>query len=178
VACWNRGCLAYAEAVVAGRRGDVRRAEELAERGRQYYQGCAPWWNHILHRLVAAAALRDGWGEPVAWLREAAPDLDDGGFGLVASACRGLLRQAGERVPRQRRAGSSVPGQLRRLGITSREFDVFVLIGQGCSNAEIAARLVISPKTVESHVTSIIAKTGLTCRRKLVAFAARPPASD
>ncbi len=177
VACWNRGCLAYAEAVVAGRRGDARRAEELAERGRQCYQGCAPWWNHILHRLVAAAALRDGWGEPVAWLREAAADLDDGGFALVASACRGLLRQAGERVPRHRTAGSSVPGQLRRMGITSRELDVFVLIGQGCSNAQIAARLVISPKTVESHVTSIIAKTGLTCRRELVAFAARPPAS-
>ncbi len=177
VACWNRGCLAYAEAVLAGRRGDVRRADELAERGRQYYAGCAPWWNHILHRLVATAALRDGWGEPATWLREAAAGLDEAGFALVASACRGLLRQAGERVPRQRKAGASVPGQLRRLGITSRELDVFVLIGQGCSNAEIAARLSISPKTVESHVTSIIAKTSLTCRRELVAFAARPPAS-
>jgi ATP/maltotriose-dependent transcriptional regulator MalT len=177
VACWNRGCLAYAEAVLAGRRGDVRRADELAERGRQYYAGCAPWWNHILHRLVAAAALRDGWGQPATWLREAAAGLDEAGFALVASACRGLLRQAGERVPRQRKAGASVPGQLRGLGITSRELDVFVLIGQGCSNAEIAARLSISPKTVESHVTSIICKTSLTCRRELVAFAARPPAS-
>ncbi len=177
VACWNRGCLAYAQAVLAGRRGDVRHAEEMAERGRQHYLGCAPWWNHILHRLVASAALRDGWGEPVAWLREAAADLDDSGFTLVASACRGILRQAGERVPRQRRAGSTVPAQLRRLGITSRELDVFVLIGQGCSNAEIAGRLSISPKTVESHVTSIITKTSLTCRRELVAFAARPAAS-
>ena len=177
VACWNRGCLAYAEAIVAGRAGDVRRAEELAERGRQYYLDCAPWWNHILHRLVAAAALRDGWGEPVPWLRAAADELDESGFALVASACRGLLRQAGERVPSQRRAGSAVPGQLRRLGITSRELDVFVLIGQGCSNAEIASRLVISPKTVESHVTSIITKAGLTCRRELVAFAARPLAA-
>ncbi|HEX5188274.1 MAG TPA: AAA family ATPase [Streptosporangiaceae bacterium] len=177
VACWNRGCLAYAEAVLAGRRGDAQRAGDLAERGRRYYAGCAPWWNHILHRLVATAALRDGWGEPVTWLREAAAGLDEAGFALVASACRGLLRQAGERVPKQRRAGAAMPGQLRGLGITSRELDVFTLIGQGCSNAEIAARLSISPKTVESHVTSIIAKTGLTGRRELVAFAARSPAS-
>ncbi|MGN6792622.1 MAG: response regulator transcription factor, partial [Streptosporangiaceae bacterium] len=174
VAWWNRGCIAYAQAVQAGRSGDLARAEDMAERGRQYYQGCAPWWNHILHRLVATAALRDGWGEPVAWLREAAADLDDAGFALVASACRGILRKAGERVPRQRRAGKSVPIQLRNLGITNRELDVFLLIGQGCSNAEIAARLFISPKTVESHVTSIIMKAGLTCRRELVAFAARP----
>jgi len=173
VACWNRGLLAYAQAVQAGRTGDVARAENLAEAGRQYYLGCATWWNHILHRLVSTAALRDGWGEPVAWLREAAADLDDAGFALVASACRGILRKAGERVPRQRPAGASMPPQLRKLGITSRELDVFLLIGQGCANTEIASRLLISPKTVESHVTSIITKAGLSCRRELVAFAAR-----
>jgi DNA-binding CsgD family transcriptional regulator len=177
VACWNRGLLAYARAVQAGRGGDVAQAEKLAEAGRQYFLGCAPWWNHILHRLVAAAALRDGWGEPVTWLREAAADLDDSGFALVASACRGILRKAGERVPRTRRAGASMPPQLRKLGITNRELDVFLLIGQGCANTEIASRLLISPKTVESHVTSIITKTGLTGRRELVAFAARPLAS-
>ena len=45
------------------------------------------------------------------------------------------------------------PGEFgkRKLGITTRELDVFQLIGHGCSNAEIAARLFISPKTVESH---------------------------
>jgi DNA-binding CsgD family transcriptional regulator len=177
VACWNRGLLAYARAVQAGRSGDVARAEHLAEAGRQYYLGCAPWWNHILHRMVATAALRDGWGEPVTWLREAVTDLDDSGFALVASACRGILRKAGERVPRTRRPGASMPPPLRRMGITNRELDVFLLIGQGCANTEIASRLLISPKTVESHVTSIITKTGLTCRRELVAFAARPLAS-
>ncbi|HKR71023.1 MAG TPA: AAA family ATPase [Streptosporangiaceae bacterium] len=177
VTCWNRGLLAYARAVQAGRRGEKARAGELAEAGRQYFLGLAPWWNHILHRLVATAALHDGWGEPVAWLRDAAADLDEGRFALVGSACRGILRKAGERVPRQRRGGgTAMPAELRRLGITKRELDVFVLIGQGCSNAEIGSRLVISTKTVESHVTSIIMKAGLSCRRELVAFAARPAA--
>jgi DNA-binding CsgD family transcriptional regulator len=176
VGCWNRGLLSYAQAVQAGRRGEAAQAAELAETGRQHYLRFAPWWNHIFHRLVATAALHDGWGEPVRWLREAAADLDASGFALVGSACRGILRQAGERVPRQRRAGKSMPAELRRLGITSRELDVFVLIGQGCSNAEIGSRLAISTKTVESHVTSIIMKAGLSGRRELVAFAARPAA--
>jgi DNA-binding CsgD family transcriptional regulator len=161
---------------LAGRRGQTDGAAKLAEHGRHQFRGCAPWWNHILHRLVAPAAFHDGWGRPVAWLAEAIAELDDDCFPLVASACRGMLRQAGERVPRPRRPSSSVPCQLRKLGITSRELDVFQLIGQGCSNAEITARLSISTKTVESHVTSMIIKAGLTCRRELVAFAAIPPA--
>ncbi|HEX9064999.1 MAG TPA: AAA family ATPase [Streptosporangiaceae bacterium] len=179
---WNRGLLAYARAVQAGRgagraapggQAGKRRAAELAEEGRQLYASCAPWWNHLLHWLVAPAALTDGWGQPAAWLREAASGLDEAGYALVASACRSQLRQVGERVPRPRRPAHNLPGQLRSLGLTSRELDVFLLIGLGCSNAEIGSRLSISAKTVETHVTSLIAKTGLGGRRELVAFAAR-----
>jgi len=174
VACWNRACLAYAEAVLAGREGRPERAAGLAEQGRAEFAGCAPWWNHFLRRLVAPAALADGWGEPAAWLRQAIGELDAAGYGAQASACRGLLRQAGEPVPRQGRGSARVPRALRELGVTSREMDVFQLIGQGSSNAEIAARLVISPKTVETHVSSLVHKTGLTGgRRELVAYAAR-----
>jgi DNA-binding CsgD family transcriptional regulator len=54
-----------------------------------------------------------------------------------------------------------------------REMDVFMLVAKGHSNADIAARLFISPKTVETHVASLIAKTGQSSRRELVAHAAR-----
>ncbi|HVB41728.1 MAG TPA: AAA family ATPase [Streptosporangiaceae bacterium] len=173
VACWNRGCLAYAEAVLEGRDGHPDRAAELAEEGRALFLRTAPWWNHVLRRLVAPAAIQDRWGEPVAWLRDAIPDLDSSGHDRLATACRGILRQVGERVPRSGRGNADVPGNLRKLGITSREMDVFLLVGQGCSNAEIATRLFISPKTVETHTASLVAKTGRTSRRQLVAFAAR-----
>lgn len=180
VAHWNRGCLAYAEAVLQGRDGHPDRAAELAEmgaaelaeEGRAQFPGCAPWWNHILRRIVAPAAFRDGWGEPVTWLRDAIPDLDACGLDRVASACRGILRRAGERVPRSGRGDAAVPAQLRRQGITSREMDVFLLVGQGRSTAEIAERLFISPKTVETHIASLVAKTGQASRRELVALAA------
>jgi DNA-binding CsgD family transcriptional regulator len=173
VAHWNRACLAYAEAVLAGAAGQPDRANELAERGRAEFGDSAPWWNHFMHRLIAPAAFRDGWGKPVAWLWHAVPDLEEAGYARVASACRGLLRRAGERVPRSGRGTAAVPPQLRRAGVTSREMDVFLLIGQGRSTAEIASALLISPRTVQTHVSSLVLKTGLGGRRELIALAAR-----
>ncbi len=170
---WNAGCLAYAEAVLAGRAGNAGRAIELASQGSAELAPFAPWWNHLFRRLVAPAAMRDRWGEPASWLREAAVEFDQAGYDRLASACRGLLRQAGERVPRAGRGVAQVPGQMRRLGITSREMDVYLLVARGYSNAEIAAKLYISPKTVETHIASLIGKTGQQCRRELVAYAAR-----
>jgi DNA-binding NarL/FixJ family response regulator len=74
-------------------------------------------------------------------------------------------------VPRTGRGKAQVPAQLRRLGVTSREMDVFVLAAQGLSNADIAARLYISAKTVETHIASLVAKTGRDGRRDLIATA-------
>ncbi len=173
VAFWNRGCLAYAEAVLAGRDRNPDLAAEHAERGQAHFSRSAPWWNHIFHRLVAEEAFKDGWGQPAQWMREAIGDLDAAGLDRLASACRGVLRRAGERVPRSGRGNASVPSQLRNLGVTSREMDVYLLVAQGISNTEIATRLVISPKTVETHIGSLVVKTGQGGRRELVAHAAR-----
>ena len=170
---WNLGCLAYAEAVLEGRDGHADRAAALAEEGRVHFAPFAPWWNNLARRLVAPAALEDSWGEPVAWMREAAAEFEVTSHDRLASACRGILRRAGERVPRSGRGSARVPPQMRRLGITSREMDVFLLVARGFSNAEIASRLYISPKTVETHVASLVAKTGQAGRRELVAHAAR-----
>ncbi len=172
VSRWNRGCLSYAEAVLEGRDGRPDRATTLADQAADYLAVCGPWWNHLLRRLVAPAAIADGWGQPVVWLRDAIGELEESGHARVASACRGLLRKIGERVPRQGRGESTVPGALRRLGVTSREMDVLLLVGRGLSNAEIGARLYISPKTVETHIASLVAKTGQSGRRALVAHAA------
>ena len=172
-AAWNRGWLAYAEAVLDGRDGKSERASELAREGDRHMRPFAAWWTHLIRRIAAPAAITDGWGEPAAWLREAAADFDTSGHAQLASACRGILRRAGARVPRSGRGSAQVPPQMRRLGITSREMDVFLLVARGFSNAEIARRLYISPKTVETHIASLVAKTGQTGRRELVAHAAR-----
>jgi DNA-binding CsgD family transcriptional regulator len=170
---WNRGCLAYAEAILAGRAGRQQRAASLAAQGAAAFAPFAPWWNHLARRLVATAALDAGWGEPVSWLREAADSFETTGHAQLASACRGMLRRAGVPVPRSGRGSAKVPAQLRGLGVTSREMDVYLLVGRGYSNSQIAERLYISPKTVETHVASLVAKTGQAGRRELVAHAAR-----
>jgi DNA-binding CsgD family transcriptional regulator len=170
---WIQGYLAYAEAVLEGRDGHLDRAAWLAEEGKVRLAPFAPWWNHLARRLVAASALEDGWGQPVAWLREATADFEATGHARLASGCRGLLRKAGARVPRSGRGEAQVPVQMRRIGVTSREMDVYLLVAQGFSNTEIAERLFISPKTVETHVAALISKTGQGDRRELVAHAAR-----
>lgn len=172
-ASWNRGCLAYAEAVLAGRAGRPDCATLRADEGAVAFAPFAPWWNFLVRRLVAQSAIKDGWGEPVAWMQEAAAGFESTGHTQLASACRGILRRAGVPVPRSGRGDAQVPSQLRRLGVTSREMDVYLLVARGYSNAEIAERLFISAKTVETHVAKLVMKTGQAGRRELVAHAAR-----
>ena len=55
-------------------------------------------------------------------------------------------------------------GSPRAPQLTEREWDVVTLISQGCSNKDIAERLVISEKTVKVHVSNILQKLHLTNR--------------
>ena len=52
-------------------------------------------------------------------------------------------------------------------GLTTREQEIAVLVARGLSNREIAARLVISKRTVDAHVNHIFAKLGLSSRVQL-----------
>jgi DNA-binding CsgD family transcriptional regulator len=57
--------------------------------------------------------------------------------------------------------------------LSRREYEVLRLLGGGLSNREIAARLFISPKTAEHHVSRIYAKLGVSSRAEAAAYAAR-----
>ncbi len=82
---------------------------------------------------------------------------------LDADAVRAVLDAAGAStaaVPR------TVPA-----GLTERELEVLRLIADGCSNREVAERLVISPRTAEHHVQHIYEKIGVSTRAGAVMFA-------
>jgi DNA-binding CsgD family transcriptional regulator len=73
-------------------------------------------------------------------------------------------------------SGISHTARLRpRFGwgaLTAAELDIVELVAHGLSNREIARRLYLSPKTVESHLSHIFTKLGLNSRTQLVAAAA------
>ncbi len=76
---------------------------------------------------------------------------------------------------RELRALGHKSGATVRTGgpLTAREMRVLELVAEGESNAQIAARLFISKRTVEHHVGSILAKLGLSTRAQAQAYAHR-----
>jgi len=164
------GLLSYADAVMAGKAGDRAAADAAFAAGDAQLGPLVAWYRQYGRRIVAEAALADGWGEPAAWLREATAYFDARGDDKIAMACRGLLREAGVPVPRQRAGDPVVPERLRALGVTGREADVLRLVAQGLANREIAEELVLSSRTVEKHVASLLMKTGSHRRAQLAGY--------
>jgi DNA-binding NarL/FixJ family response regulator len=90
--------------------------------------------------------------------------LDDARRGLLdVDAVDAVLAAAGHTAIRVRRR---VPA-----GLTDREVEVLRLVAEGCSNPQIAERLVVSRRTAESHVQNIYAKIGISSRAAAALFA-------
>ena len=59
------------------------------------------------------------------------------------------------------------------LNLTEREREVLTLMIEGLNNTQIAGRLTVSPSTIKSHVSSILAKLGVASRTEAVTLALR-----
>jgi DNA-binding CsgD family transcriptional regulator len=163
--------LDYADAITLGRAGQRHAAGEKFAAADARMGPLVSWYRHYALRIAAEAALADGWGDPVSWLRESASYFTARGDDRIAAACRALLRQSGAPVPRPRPGGARLPGELRALGVTEREAEVLRLAAHGLGNREIAEAMYLSPRTVEKHVASLLAKTGLR-RSQLAGYSA------
>jgi DNA-binding CsgD family transcriptional regulator/tetratricopeptide (TPR) repeat protein len=127
----------------------------------------AEHWRELGCPYEAALALADADEE--APLRRALDELARLGGRPAADVVAQRLRELGvRRLPRRpRRATAANPA-----GLTARELEVLALLGADLRNAEIAARLHISEKTVDHHVSAILAKLGVRSRHEAARVAA------
>jgi len=84
-----------------------------------------------------------------------------------------LMRRALAMLPRSYRPIVRQPASASRPGgLTGRECDVATMIASGKTNREIAEALVLGERTIETHVSNILGKLGVTSRREIARWAA------
>jgi DNA-binding CsgD family transcriptional regulator/tetratricopeptide (TPR) repeat protein len=116
------------------------------------------------HQALALAG-----GDPTA-AAEALRLLDRLGAAATARRVRAELRERGiRRIPR----GPRPPTAANQPGLTARQMEVLALVADGFSNAEIAARLSLSAKTVDHHVSAVLGKLHVTTRGQAAVVARR-----
>jgi DNA-binding CsgD family transcriptional regulator len=132
------------------------------------YLGAALAWDAVGCGYDAGLALLDDGSE--ASLRAALERFEGLGAGPAAAVARRRLRVLGARsVP----AGARTATRQHPAGLTTREQQVLDLVSDGWTNEEIAARLFISVKTVDHHVSAVLGKLGARTRRDAAAKAVR-----
>lgn len=100
--------------------------------------------------------------------------IDEAKVALAAFEEIGSVRDADKASRLLRDLGASGRSGAKALAtLTGREREVLALLGQGLTNAEIAARLYISTKTAGHHVSNILAKLGMRNRSEAGAYAQR-----
>jgi DNA-binding CsgD family transcriptional regulator/tetratricopeptide (TPR) repeat protein len=166
---WERGAVA----VWLRRTGSPRPPRDnLAEPCRLQVAGdweqAARLWTALGCPYEAALALYDAPQE--AALRDALRIFTGLGASAAAQLTRHKMRLLGIRsIPRDPRPAT----RAHPLGLTARECEVLELICAGHTNAEIAAKLFISTKTVDHHVSAILAKLDAPTREIAASHAAR-----
>ena len=124
------------------------------------WQEAADGW-YALNRPYEEALALIEVGTPAS-LTRAFDILDRLGAGPASALAAERLRSLGARVPRGIRPSTRAnPG-----GLTYREIEVLQLVADGLTNAEIAAKLFVSDKTVEHHVSRVLVKLGVASRRE------------
>jgi predicted ATPase/DNA-binding CsgD family transcriptional regulator len=140
--------------------------------------------------LGAADALFTHFGTPLTSLphliafhnhcvEDAKTALGDAAFEVAFTTGCNLSYDAARAYALEKSAAAEVPtspaARTDATPLTRREREVADLVCQGLTNKEIAARLVISPRTAETHVEKILSKLGFTSRSQIAAWVAAQP---
>ena len=126
----------------------------------------------------AASELFDALGCPYDAALALLDAPDELALRRALDICNALEAVATARIIRQKMrslgiravpAGQRAATRENPLGLTQREQEVLELLCEGRTNASIATKLVISPKTVDHHVSSVLAKLGVSKRTEVAA---------
>lgn len=171
---WVLGTLAY---WIWRASGDTSTSERLPSVYRAMIQGdwraAALEWEQLGCPFERALALAQGDQEAQLTALSLWESL---GARPAANALRETMRREGMKgIPRG-------PRPLTRAnpeGLTAREMQVLDLISEGLSNAEMAARLLVSVKTIDHHVSSILSKLNVHSRIQAASIARKyHPSTD
>jgi DNA-binding CsgD family transcriptional regulator len=131
------------------------------------WRGAAEAWGTLGCPWERALALLDGDASALQETLEIARSL--GTYPLTQVILQQLRKQGVRGVPRGPRPST----QRNPAGLTNREVELLALVADGLSNTEIAARLSISAKTVDHHVSAAMGKLNARSRAQAVASAYR-----
>jgi len=157
---WHRGAVA----VWLRRTGSARPAGgDVPEPHRELLNGettrAADAWTRLGCPYEAGLALLDS--EQDTFLRQAFAIFTDLGASAAVALTRRALRRLGARaIP----TGPRGTTRAHPFGLTRREHEVLGLIAEGHTNAQVGEQLCISAKTVDHHVSAILAKLGVPDR--------------
>jgi DNA-binding CsgD family transcriptional regulator len=142
------------QGVVDGDESSFREALEWHERWSNRWERARTelCYGELLRRLKRR-------GEARLVLRAALDGFEKSGAVLWAERARTELRATGERA---RRRDPSAADEL-----TPQELQVARLVATGLTNRDVAARLFLSPKTIETHLGNVFRKTGVRTRAEL-----------
>ena len=164
---YTQRMLAHPEAL--NRLGAI--ASMVRERcdGSGYHRGLSGPAIPVTARVLAAACAFQAMIEPRSYRPALAPKQATGALRDEVRAGRwdpgavdAVLAAAGQ--PRGRRRSGPA-------GLTPREVEVLSLIARGATTRQVAERLFITPKTAETHIERIYAKTGASTRSTVTLFA-------
>jgi DNA-binding CsgD family transcriptional regulator/tetratricopeptide (TPR) repeat protein len=156
---WRSGSLVQ-------RPGDV--AEPYASEIAGDWRGASSAWRTLGCPYEHASLL--AWHGTELEKREALRIFEHLGAAPAAQSLRRQMRAQGvRRIPRGARSST----RQNSFGLTRREAEILVLISQGMRNTTIAKRLFVSTKTVEHHVSAILAKLSVSSRAEAAALMRR-----